>query len=130
MHIRSWGLVLAIAAVAGLSTAASAETLQFKADLKASNEVPPNNSAGSGALTATFDTATKQLSWKGNYTGLSGPLIASHFHGPATTGQNAPVAVPINASSPNFEGSATLTDAQANDLVGGRWYVNLHTEAN
>ena len=26
-----------------------------------------------------------------------------------------------------IEGSATLTDAQAADLQGGKWYVNVHT---
>ena len=28
------------------------------------------------------------------------------------------------------EGSATLTDAQAADLMAGKYYVNIHTEAN
>jgi hypothetical protein len=28
-----------------------------------------------------------------------------------------------------FKGSATLTDAQAADLMAGLWYVNNHTEA-
>ncbi len=27
-------------------------------------------------------------------------------------------------------GQATLTDAQAADLLAGRWYINLHTAAN
>ena len=29
-----------------------------------------------------------------------------------------------------FKGSAKLTDAQASDLMAGRWYVNIHTAAN
>ena len=33
------------------------------------------------------------------------------------------------ATSP-VEGSATLTDAQAADLVAGKYYVNIHTAAN
>ena len=28
------------------------------------------------------------------------------------------------------KGTATLTDAQAADLQGGRWYINIHTNAN
>ena len=45
--------------------------------------------------------------------------------------KNAGVAVPITgiATSP-VEGSATLTDAQAADLVAGKYYVNIHTAAN
>jgi hypothetical protein len=28
-----------------------------------------------------------------------------------------------------FEGQVTLTDAQAADLLAGRWYANIHTAA-
>jgi hypothetical protein len=41
------------------------------------------------------------------------------------------VAVPITgADKGSFEGSATLTDAQAEELMAGKWYVNVHTAAN
>ncbi len=29
-----------------------------------------------------------------------------------------------------FEGSATLTDTQASDMLAGKWYVNIHTATN
>jgi hypothetical protein len=29
-----------------------------------------------------------------------------------------------------MEGTATLTAEQAEQLIGGFWYVNIHTEAN
>jgi hypothetical protein len=29
-----------------------------------------------------------------------------------------------------IKGAATLTDAQAADLTSGKWYFNIHTEAN
>jgi hypothetical protein len=45
-------------------------------------------------------------------------------------GKNGPVVVPITPNASPFEGSATLTDAQATDLLAGRWYVNVHTKAN
>jgi hypothetical protein len=112
---------------------AHAEMMTFKADMKPASEVPPNATTGSGAVTATYDTESKKLTYSGTYSGLSGPAIAAHFHGPAEPGKNAPVVVPIfaaaTAKSP-FEGSATLTDAQAADLLGGRMYVNVHTAAN
>src|SRR5689334_8457678 len=75
--------------------------------------------------------ADKKLSWKLSYSGLSGPATAAHFHGPAEAGKNAGVAVAIpNATSSPVEGSATLTDAQAADLMAGKYYVNIHTAAN
>jgi hypothetical protein len=108
----------------------SAATEKFKADLKGSSEVPPNTTTGSGTVTVTYDPATKQITWDGTYSGLSGPATAAHFHGPAEPGKNAGVAVPITPATSPLKGSATLTDAQAVDLEAGRWYVNVHTEAN
>jgi CHRD domain len=110
-----------------------AETVTLKADMTGAAEVPPNTSAGKGTVTATFDTASKKLTWKGSYDGLSGPATAAHFHGPAEPGKNAGVAVPIfagAAAKTPFEGEATLTDAQAADLLAGKYYANVHTEAN
>ena len=113
--------------VAGPSMAAN---VNLKADLKASSEVPPTDSKGAGSVTATYDTASKKLSWKGSVSGLSGPATAAHFHS-GEVGKNGGVAVPIaGADKGAFEGSATLTDAQAEELMAGKWYVNIHTAAN
>ena len=118
--------VLAVAAAAP----ASAEMMKMKAALSGTQEVPPNATAGRGTLDATYDTATKTLTWQGTYTGLTGPVTASHFHGPAEVGANAPVLIPAPAPSSSFSGSATLTDAQATELGAGRMYFNIHTAAN
>ena len=110
---------------------AFADTVKFKADLAAANEVPPNPSAGKGTLEATYDTTSKQLTYTVNYSGLTGAATAAHFHGPAAAGANAGVAVPVQGplASP-IKGTATLTDAQAADLQGGKFYFNIHTDAN
>jgi|SRR5580698_2270646 hypothetical protein len=104
-------------------------TLQFKADLKGSSEVPPNQTTGTGMVTAQFNPTIKQLTWAGTYSGMTGPATGAHFHGPAEPGKNAGVAVLITPATSPFKGSAILSDAQAADLVAGRWYVNIHTEA-
>ena len=104
-----------------------AAMVDLKADLKASNEVPPNESKGTGSVTATFDSDSNKLTWKGTVSGLIGTVTAAHFHA-AEAGRNGAVAVPIiGADNGSFEGSATLTDTQAEDLMAGRWYVNIHT---
>jgi Cu/Zn superoxide dismutase len=121
---------LACVAALAFAAPAMAAMMSMKADLKASNEVPPGNSKATGTVTVTYDPATKKLSWKGSYSGLSGPATAAHFHGPASSGKNAGVMVPINPHGASFEGSATLNDAQANALMGGNMYVNIHTAAH
>jgi len=119
-----------IAGLIGSAAPGRAEVVQLKATLSGGAEVPPNDATGGGTVTASFDTATKVLSWKGSYSGLTGDATAAHFHGPAEAGKNAGVAVPIKPFAPSFEGSATLNDTQASDLLAGRWYVNVHTDAN
>jgi hypothetical protein len=109
--------------------AAKAEVINLKATMNAASEVPPTSSKGTGTVTATYDTASKKLSWKGSYSDLTGPATAAHFH-TGEPGQNGPVAVPITPNTSPFESSATLTDAQAADLLAGKWYVNVHTAAN
>jgi len=124
---------IACAAAFSFVAPAFAAVVNLKAEMTAKNEVPPNQSKGKGEVTATYDTATKKLTYKGTYSGLSGPATAAHFHGPAAAGKNAGVQIPIfagaAAKSP-FQGSATLTDAQAKELLAGQWYVNVHTAAN
>ncbi len=120
---------LALGAAVAFSGTAFAEKL--KATLDGKSEVPPNASAGTGTADIDYDPATKKLSWKLTYSGLSGPATAAHFHGPAEAGKNGGVAVAIpNATASPAEGSATLTDAQAADLMAGKYYVNVHTAAN
>lgn len=119
-------------AIAFFSITAHAATVTLKADLKASTEVPANDSTGTGTLTATLNTETNELKYRIEFTGLSGPVVAAHFHGPAAEGANAKPQLPIKTSpiaSP-IDGSATLTPEQAKDLTDGKWYFNLHTAAN
>ncbi|HTN60584.1 MAG TPA: CHRD domain-containing protein, partial [Devosia sp.] len=110
---------------------AYAEVVNMSAMLNAASEVPPNDSAGTGTLEATYDTDSKALTWTVTYEGLSGDATAAHFHGPADVGVNAPPVVPIEGplASP-IKGTATLTDDQAKQLQGGMWYFNVHTAAH
>ncbi len=118
------------AAVLASAGMASAEEMHFTADLTAASEVPPTDSAGTGSAEITYEPDTKEMSWTVEYSGLTGPATAAHFHGPAAAGENAGVAVPMEVSDSPMEGSATLTDEQASQLTSGQWYVNIHTDAN
>ena len=120
---------LALGAAVGFAGPAFAD--KMKATLDGASEVPPTTTAGKGAADIDYDPTSKKLSWKVTYSGLSGPATAAHFHGPAEADKNAGVKVPIpNATASPAEGSATLTDEQAADLMAGKYYVNVHTAAN
>jgi hypothetical protein len=98
-------------------SAATAATMDFQATMNSKSEVPPTNSTGSGEVQATLNTDTKQLNYTMTYTGLTGPATAAHFHGPATAGENAGVAVPIGKDPPSPSRGAVIL-------------ANIHTEAN
>jgi hypothetical protein len=129
---RFFQTVVTVCALTLVSVAAHAATINLKADLKASAEVPPKNSAGTGTLTATLNTETDEFTYHVEFSGLTGPVAAAHFHGPAAEGANAKPQLPIKGTpitSP-IDGKATLTAEQAKDLLDGKWYFNLHTAAN
>lgn len=119
-----------LAVIALFATApAFAEVQNYSAVLDAASEVPANDSKGTGTLTATYDTASKKLTYSVTYKDLSGPATMAHFHGPADAKTNAPLVVPAkDAGTSPIKGEATLTDAQAADLTGGKWYFNIHTD--
>ena len=126
---RTMLATLALGAAVAFAGPAFADKMKVTLDSK--SEVPPNTSAGTGTADVDYDAASKKLTWKLTYSGLSGPATAAHFHGPAEAGKNAGVKVPIpNATSSPAEGSAILTDEQAADLTAGKYYINVHTAAN
>ena len=96
--------------------------------------MPPVQTAGSGTADLTYDAVTKVLTWNVTFSGLSGPATMAHFHGPAPAGKNAGVEIWIStkgheATSP-LVGQATLTDAEAADLMAGNLSINVHTAKN
>jgi hypothetical protein len=123
-------IAVAAAACVALGGPAFAEKMTMKVNLTSAAEVPPVTSPGKGTADVSFDTTTKTLTWKVSYSGLTGPATMAHFHGPAEAGKNGPVAVPLKDAASGAEGSATLTDAQAADLVAGKYYINIHTAAH
>ena len=95
------------------------------------NEVPAVVTDGTGTAEVTLNKDTNLLKWKVTYSGLTGPARAAHFHGPAEAGKNAGVILGFKGSveSP-IQGEATVTPAQAAEILAGKWYANVHTAKN
>ena len=84
-----------------------------------------------GSALVTFDPLTRRLMWVITYEGLTGAPTKMHFHGRAAAGQATGVDLGIGTFDENgSEGAATLTAEQADSLMGGLWYLNIHTAAN
>lgn len=125
-------VLLAAACSALLVSAASAATTSYTAKLSGAREIPKTETKGTGKMDATYDTATKVLSYTLTFDGLTGPATAAHLHGPANRTANAGVMAPLGDKSPTspITGTVTLTDDQAKALQAAKVYVNVHTAAN
>lgn len=130
-HLALASLTLAAAALTGCASMnAPSNMVALSTALRGANEVPANASPATGTVDAVLNKDTNLLRWKISYTGLTGPAMAGHFHGPAAVTANAGVVLGWTTAENGSEGSATLTAAQAADLMAGRWYANIHTKAN
>lgn len=112
------------------SGGAMAATVTCTGTMNGATEVPPKTTDGKGTANATLDTSSKELTYDVEYSGLTGPATAAHFHGPAAAGANAGVVKPFTSAATPIKGTMTLTDEQMTDLQAGKWYANVHTAAN
>ncbi len=133
MRVTRRGLTAFVlaAGLAGGTGIAQAKTVRLSARL---HPVAGTMSHATGAMHGTFNTATRRVTWDVTYSHLSSKVIMAHFHGPISKpGQNAGVQVWLTKKPPHpmaagpIRGWAVLTPAQAKELMGGQWYVMIHT---
>ena len=98
--------------------------------LTGAKEVPPSQSAGMGTVEGVVNMASRELRWNIKCSGLTGPVTAMHFHGPASDAQNAGVVVPMQGGcdGQGTTGSVVVDQNGLADLLAGKWYVNVHTQ--
>jgi hypothetical protein len=104
----------------------------FTATLTSAQQVPVNASPATGFGTVVLNDAQNQITVDLSWSGLTGPVIASHIHGPAGFGVNAPVlfpfaGVPAATSGSIPEQTFAITAAQVAQLEAGLFYFNIHT---
>ena len=114
--------------------------------LTASAEIqtPPVTSNGTGELDASYNMDTKRITyvitWRlGN---SDDQTVGMHFHGPASTTENASIVIEIplvgaggynqNTGSAPSSGTVSgqtraLSEAEEEQLLGGLWYLNIHS---
>ena len=119
-------------------------TIQFRAILTGTNEVPPNCDLTIG--TGTFWLDGNLLNFLVAVPAVTFISVSGYIQGPALAGVNAPVIFDLGgpvfhrgssfgdppfysfgspASPPFGAGPFTLTDAQITELESGLWYVNI-----
>ena len=146
-NIGIWAIA-ALAASVLIAPAAYSQTERFSASLSGENEVPPINSAGSGAFQMEIgDTITFSLT----FSGLSSPLTFAHVHfaptkvsggvmiflcggggqpacPAATSGTITGTITAANVTGPGNQGiAAGDLDSALEAVRDGLGYVNMHT---
>lgn len=104
------------------------------APMSGAQENPAVTTTATGSFDATYDPASKKMNITVRWQGLSGNATLMHIHGPAAVGVNAGVlqnfaTLFTPTTSGSFSTSFVLngtTQTEA-DLLGGLWYVNIHT---
>ncbi len=107
------------------------------APMSGAQENPAVTTTGTGSFDASYNPASKELTITIRWSNLSGNATLMHIHGLAAKGVNAGVlqnfatlfaAAPAGSFTTSFILNGT-TQTEA-DLLGGKWYVNIHTAAH
>jgi CHRD domain len=128
-------LALALAAVGGAGARSQANTIRIAAGMVAANETPtPKGDVGGarGTFTATLTKSGTgaELSWRLEFSNLTGNAIAAHIH-VAARGVAGPVRVPLCAPcTSGVTGTATINADVLDAILSDRAYVNVHTPTN
>ena len=97
------------------------------ASLTGGQETPPVTSTGSAHAAVIMDGAKANLRYHVTTTGLT--LTNAHIH-KAIAAIAGAVVYPLTPLGATIDGTVAITSADAQDLVDGHFYVNVHTAAN
>ena len=136
-HVLAGALALAfgLAAVGGAAARSQATTIRIAANMTAANETPAPKGDVSGAHGTFTATLTKsatgaEMSWRLEFSNLSGNAIAAHIH-VAARGVAGPVRIPLCAPcTSGVTGTAHVDPTVLDAIQNDRAYVNVHTPTN
>ena len=110
----------------GLSGAAQAQKLFFKADLNGAQETPPVATTATGTAYLEMDRAANTLSLRMTYTGLSSAENAAHIHGFA--GPGVPGGIKFGLPLGSTKNAVWIfTEPDEASIIAGLTYLNIHT---
>lgn len=118
----------AVCALFAVASVASAEVLNFTAQIDEGQVMNCNGSGSGGTGTGIFtlDTDTGLVTYNITFQGLEGTETASHVHGAAARCVNVGVLYPLPLGSPKV-GQTNLNAQQQQDMIDGLHYVNIHS---
>jgi CHRD domain len=129
LETRSIGTaILAAGFVLAAITAGRAETVTLAAHLLGGSAVPANASDAFADAEFGYDSQTRQLDYYVNYDGIAPTKV--DLHGPAGNGDTAQSVLPFPLSGSPLNGRLILSADQAEMLLSGRMYLDIHSAAH
>lgn len=126
---------VAVVVAGGAVARVSADRVQLRALMRASEEVPPPSGDVASARGTFTAAATKTptgatLQWTLTFSGLTGAAVAAHIHsGPR--GQSGPVSLALcGPCASGATGTADIDSTLLSTIQSGGAYVNVHTPTN
>ena len=114
-----------------LGGSALADVVTFRFTLEGSQEVPSVTTSGTGHGVARLDTVTRMVEVHTRYEGLTGTATNAHLHGLSARGVNSNPIVQFTfnsgVTSGTAQGSGTLSVTNANGVLNGMSYANIHS---
>jgi CHRD domain len=97
-------------------------------------EVPARQTAGNGTMDIVYNKDLRTLYYTVRWNSLTGPVAQAHIHGTAPRGVNAGIlqdwtSTISKTNAGTYSGSVLIDGVvfKEEDLLLGRYYVNLHT---
>lgn len=132
-------LVIAALAFSAFNVTKVSPIKKATVKLSGAQEVPAIATTGSGKAVLTYNTETKiltyKISWKLGDAASTATMM--HFHGgeDGSPAKSSGVQIPITGFKPGNSGeysgsTAALTAAQEDQLLHGKWYINVHSSTS
>jgi hypothetical protein len=104
--------------------------MQLSGTMNAAQEVPAiSTSTATATVTGTYNPSTKLLTYSIAYSGLTPNAGHIHYGDPRHSNPAGKFVLFSDPTHSPITGSATLTSMQADSLLAGHTYTNLHTIA-
>jgi hypothetical protein len=128
MSKKTFFLTLFLAATSA-SSQATVYLLSGTMDPFQATTNPGNTGNGSGNISGSYDDTTKLLDYSIDWVDLSSLVTNMHFHaGALGVPGGVDLGIPGPWSSPEIGSNIALNPSQEANLLGGNWYVNIHTQ--
>ncbi|TGE17181.1 CHRD domain-containing protein [Hymenobacter elongatus] len=108
------------------AAAPASQVVNLTATLDGKQQVPANNSPGTGTLVGTYDKTTRVITYTIEFQNMTAAPSLGHFHQGAP-GVSSSVIVPFSGLTSPIKGSATLSQTDGDKLLAQGVYANLHS---